>query len=135
MESEWMVKKTIIISGATSMIGQAVSRYLSVTDNQLILIGRTLSKLKHLAKSLSGAAKCFFIKAINSNGLAEKVTIDKSGANNAGLNLINLQLALLFMFGGVFHQLSIINNATGLLFLYTFHPFSSCHSCWTYVFF
>ncbi len=53
------------------------------------------------------AAKCFFIKAINSNRLPEKVTIDKSGANNAGLNFINLQLALLFMLGGIFHQLSI----------------------------
>ncbi len=47
------------------------------------------------------------MKAINSNGLLEKVTIDKSGTNNAGLNLINLQLALLFMFGGIFQQLSI----------------------------
>ncbi len=56
-----MAKKTIIISGATSMIGQAVSQYLSVNDNQLILIGRTLSKLKHLAKSLSGTAKCYAV--------------------------------------------------------------------------
>lgn len=53
------------------------------------------------------AAKRFFIKAISTNGLPEKVTIDKSGANNAGLNLINLQLALLFMLGGTFYQLSI----------------------------
>lgn len=53
------------------------------------------------------AAKRFFIKAIGSNGLPEKVTIDKSGANNAGLKSINLQLALLFALTGIFHQLEI----------------------------
>ena len=31
------------------------------------------------------AAKNFFIKAIGSRGLPEKVTLDKSEANNAGL--------------------------------------------------
>ena len=45
------------------------------------------------------AATVFFIKAIGSNGLPEKVTIDKSGANNAGLNAINLQLTMLFLLG------------------------------------
>ncbi len=41
------------------------------------------------------AARLFFAKAIGSSGLPEKVTIDKSGANTAGLIAINLQLALL----------------------------------------
>jgi len=40
------------------------------------------------------AATAFFIKAIGSSGIPEKVTIDKSGANTAGLNVINLQLAI-----------------------------------------
>jgi len=40
------------------------------------------------------AARAFFNKAINSNGLIEKVTMDKSGANKAGVNTINLALAL-----------------------------------------
>jgi len=53
------------------------------------------------------AAKRFFSKAIGTHGLPEKVTIDKSGAKKAGLNSINLQLAILFVLGGVFYQLEI----------------------------
>ena len=53
------------------------------------------------------AARAFFEKAIGSNGLPDKVTMDKSGANKAGIDTINLQLALLFMFGGMFIQLTV----------------------------
>tara|TARA_Y100000588_G_scaffold390191_1_gene494928 strand:- start:432 stop:1079 length:648 start_codon:yes stop_codon:yes gene_type:complete len=51
------------------------------------------------------AARAFFIKAIGSNGTPEKVTMDKSGANKAGMNTINLHLALLFLLGGPFLQI------------------------------
>ena len=44
------------------------------------------------------AALKFFKKAINSSGLPDKVTIDKSGANTAALNRINLLLALMCMY-------------------------------------
>ncbi len=40
------------------------------------------------------AAKAFFTKSIGSNGISEKITIDKSGANLAGLNAINFQIAI-----------------------------------------
>ena len=40
----------------------------------------------------TGAAKAFFEKAIGSSGCPEKVNIDKSGANLAGLGLINQAL-------------------------------------------
>ena len=53
------------------------------------------------------AARAFFNKAINSNGLPEKVTMDKSGANKAGVNTINLALALPYMFGGLPLQMTI----------------------------
>ena len=53
------------------------------------------------------AARAFFNKAINSNGLPEKVTMDKSGANKAGVNTINLALALLCMFGGLPLQMTV----------------------------
>ena len=33
--------------------------------------------------------------------------MDKSGANKAGIDTINLQLALLFMYGGIFYQIKI----------------------------
>ena len=53
------------------------------------------------------AARAFFEKAIGSNGLPDKVTMDKSGANKAGIDTINLQLALLFILGGMFVQLTV----------------------------
>ncbi len=45
------------------------------------------------------AAKAFFTKSIVSNGIPEKITIDKSGANFAGLNAINFQIAILASLG------------------------------------
>ena len=45
------------------------------------------------------AATAFFSKAIGTNGLPEKVTIDKSGANLAGLNAINFQIEILILLG------------------------------------
>ncbi len=38
------------------------------------------------------AAKAFFTKSIGSNEIPEKITIDKSGANLAGLNDINFHI-------------------------------------------
>ena len=40
------------------------------------------------------AATEFFWKALGSNGVPDRVVIDKSGANNAGLENMNLLLAL-----------------------------------------
>ena len=45
--------------------------------------------------------------AFGSNGLPEKVSIDKSGANKAGIDTINLKLALLFLLGFMFVQLTV----------------------------
>lgn len=61
------------------------------------------------------AARAFFKKAIGSSGLPDKVTMDKNGANKAGIETINLQLALLFMLGGIFlqtivRQIKYLNN-------------------------
>ncbi len=53
------------------------------------------------------AASAFFEKAIGYNGLPEKVTIDKSGANIAGIDTINLKLALLCLLGFMFVQLTV----------------------------
>ena len=52
-------------------------------------------------------ARAFFEKAIGSSGIPDKITMDKSGANKAGIDTINLQLALLFMLGGLFLQLTV----------------------------
>lgn len=53
------------------------------------------------------AARAFFEKAIGSNGMPEKVTMDKSGANKAGIDTINLYFALLFILGSPWHQVTV----------------------------
>ena len=57
------------------------------------------------------AATNFFLRTVGSNGLLEKVVIDKSGANYAGL--LNLNLLLLWL--GWYHlveirQIKYLNN-------------------------
>jgi len=61
------------------------------------------------------AAKAFFEKAIGSSGLPEKIVIDKSGANFAGLNAINLKLIIFYFLGFLFmpiviRQIKYLNN-------------------------
>jgi putative transposase len=53
------------------------------------------------------AAYAFFEKAIQSNEIPKKVTIDKSGANTAGLKAINLQLIIYYLLGCVLLQINI----------------------------
>ena len=53
--------------------------------------GRTIDFM--LSKNRDKAsAKAFFVKAIGASGKPEKVTIDKSGANNAALKSLNKNL-------------------------------------------
>jgi len=52
-------------------------------------------------------AQSFFAKSLNHSGLSHTITIDKSGANKAGIEAINLHLALLFVLGGIFYQIDI----------------------------
>ena len=68
-----------------------------------------------LEKRKEPAKRAFFEKAIGSSGIPDKVTMDKSGANKAGIDTINLHLALLFMLNGVFilitiRQIKYLNN-------------------------
>ena len=49
------------------------------------------------------AARAFFEKAIGSSRIPDKVAMDKSGANKAGINTINLRLVLFFMMGEMFY--------------------------------
>jgi putative transposase len=53
------------------------------------------------------AAFSFFCKAIGQHGLPEKVTMDKSGANKAGIDKINLLFALVFLLTGFFYQIIV----------------------------
>jgi len=58
-------------------------------------------------KRYEPAARAFFEKAMGSSGLREKVTIDKIGAKKAGIDTINLRLALLFIIGLLFLQINV----------------------------
>ena len=81
--------------------GQWVYLYRAV-DKEGHTVDFMLSEKRH-----EPAARAFFEKAIGSSGIPDKVTMDKSGANKAGIDTINLHLALLFMLTGVFIQITI----------------------------
>ncbi len=53
------------------------------------------------------AAFQFFCKAISQHGMPEKVTMDKSGANKAGIDKINCLLTLIFLVTGIFYQIIV----------------------------
>ena len=76
--SSWRVDETYIkVKGKWTYLYRAVDR-----DGQTLDF--MLSKHRNLA-----AARRFFKKTITSNGVPEKVVIDKSGANLAGLQAVN----------------------------------------------
>jgi putative transposase len=94
--SSWRMDETYIkIKGTWHYLYRAVDKAGQTIDFML-------SKNRDAA-----AAKAFFTKAIQANGCPEKVTIDKSGANIAGLNTINLQLIIFYLLGCVLLQINI----------------------------
>lgn len=70
----------IKVKGRWTYLYRAVDRY-----------GKTLDFMLSERRDLA-AAQRFFRRAIGSNGLPERVVIDKSGANLAGLQAINVIL-------------------------------------------
>ena len=76
--SSWRMDETYIkAKGKWNYLYRAV-------DKEGQTIDFMLSKLRD-----KQAAKAFFYKAIGSNGMPEKVTIDKSGSNKSALDAIN----------------------------------------------
>ena len=92
----WRMDETYI-----KVKGQWVYLYRAV-DKEGLTVDFMLSE-----KRDEPAARAFFNKAIGSSGIPDKVTMDKSGANKAGFNTINLALALLCMFGGLPLQMTV----------------------------
>ena len=86
----WRMDETYI-----TVKGQWVYLYRAV-DREGESIDFMLSEKRDKA-----AALAFFKKALGASGMAHTMTMDKSGANKAGMDAINLQLALLFMLGGI----------------------------------
>ena len=94
--SSWRMDETLIeIKGKWYPLYRAV-------DKEGDTIDFMLSKSRD-----ESAARAFFTRAIKLHGVPEKVTIDKSGANNAGLNTINFQLAFFALLGYSLMQISI----------------------------
>ena len=86
--SSWRVDETYVkIKGVWHYLYRAVDK-----------AGNTLD-FKLSEKRDTPAARAFFAKAIGCQGLPDKVTIDKSGANKAGIEFINCQLMLLAIIG------------------------------------
>ncbi len=76
--SSWRVDETYIkVRGKWTFLYRAVDR-----------AGQTLDFMLSERRDLA-AARRFFKKAITTNGVPEKVVIDKSGANLAGLQAVN----------------------------------------------
>jgi uncharacterized oxidoreductase len=67
--------KTIIITGGGSGIGYEIAKLLSANENKVIIIGRTESKLKAAAESLSGvtAIRCDINNENDVNNLVQKI--------------------------------------------------------------
>lgn len=100
----WRMDETYIkIKGVWNYLYRAVDKEGNTVDFMLS---------KHRDEA---AAKAFFTKAIGSSGLPGKITIDKSGANKAGIDAINLQLTVLALLGCTFmsiqiRQIKYLNN-------------------------
>ncbi len=76
--ASWRVDKTFLkVKGKWTYLYRAVDRD-----------GQTLDFMLSERRNL-GAARRFFRKAIVINGIPNKIVIDKSGANLAGLQLVN----------------------------------------------
>ena len=102
MSSSWWMDETYIkIKGDWHYLYRAVDKEGNTIDFML-------SKNRD-----QEAAEKFLEKAIGCNGLPDKVTIDKNGANRAGLEAIYLQLGIWLMWSGQLfeiRQIKYLNN-------------------------
>lgn len=95
----WRMDETYVkIKGQWNYLYRAVDKQGDTVDFYLS---------KNCDKS---AAEAFFRKAIGDNELPEKVVIDKSVANKAALDSLNVQLALLFLMPVLVRQIKYLNN-------------------------
>ena len=94
--SSWRMDETYI-----KLKGEWTYYYRAV-DKKGDTIDFLLSKKRDEA-----AAKAFFTKAINSSGLPDKITIDKSGVNKAGIDAINWQLIMFYLLGCSLMQIDV----------------------------
>lgn len=85
VSGSWRMDETYIkVKGKWTYLYRAVDKFGNTIDFMLS------------EKRDEAAATAFFKKAIDNNGVPEKVVIDKSGANNAGIENINYLFFLAF---------------------------------------
>ena len=104
--SSWRMDETYIkVKGVWHYLYRAVDKEGNTVDFMLT------------KKRDKAASKAFFIKAIGSNGLPEKVTIDKSGSNKPALSWVNSLLSILYLLLGInlnifVRTIKYLNNIT-----------------------
>ena len=104
VDVSWRMDETYLkIKGRDVYLYRAVDKHGNTVD------------FKVSEKRDKTAAFSYFKQCINQHGLPEKVTMDKSGANKAGIDLINFQLAMLSLLTGCFYhihvrQIKYLNN-------------------------
>ena len=85
VSGSWRMDETYIkVKGKWTYLYRAVDKFGNTIDFMLS------------EKRDEAAATAFFKKTIDNNGVPEKVVIDKSGANNAGIENINCLFFLVF---------------------------------------
>ena len=100
VSSSWRMDETYIkVKGRWTYLYRAIDNYGNTVDFLLS------------EKRDEAAATAFFKQSIEKNGIPEKVVIDQSGANNAGLENIN---CLFFLMGFLYFidilQVKYLNN-------------------------
>ena len=92
----WRMDETYLkIKGKDVYLYRAVDKY-----------GETIEFMLS-EKRDKAAVIAYFNKCIGQHGLPEKVTMDKSGANKAGIDAINLKLILLYLLTGIYFQITV----------------------------
>src|SRR3990167_6823704 len=94
--ASWRIDETYIkIKGVWNYLYRAVDKNGDTIDFMLS------------EKRDAASAKAFFDEAIGSSGLPEKVTIDKSGANKAAVEKINLLFFVFALIGLLYFQITV----------------------------
>lgn len=104
INNSWRMDETYLkIKGIDVYLYRAVDKF-----------GKTIDFMLSEKRNKQAALR-FFNKAIGENGLPEKVTMDKSGANKAGIEIVNLFLTFLsammqIIFRVTVRQIKYLNN-------------------------
>ena len=92
----WRMDETYLkLKGKDIYLYRAVDKYGETIDFMLS------------EKRNKPAVVAFFNKSITLHGLPEKVTMDKSGANKASIDEINLKLICLYLLTGIYFQITV----------------------------